>query len=174
MALAVKKNWTIWETLLWAEDYLASYDVPDAKTEAEYLLAYVLDCKRMELHLNHASHLSYHILQEFINFVERRIKREPSQYILGEQEFWGLGFKVARDVLIPRPETELIIEETLKLPISHIPHLVILDLCAGSDCIAISLAKAMPDFKIYAADISEEALAVARENAERHGVADCC
>lgn len=182
MALAAVKNWTIRETLSWAEEYLQANGVPDAKTEAEYLLAHALECKRTELCLNHATTLPYHVLQQFMNFVERRIKREPSQYIIGEQEFWGLAFRVTPDVLIPRPETELLVEEAIKivssknkkaLPLTaHCSSLTILDLCAGSGCIAIALAKEIPACKIYAADISERALAVARENAEGHCVAD--
>ncbi|MDP2683229.1 MAG: peptide chain release factor N(5)-glutamine methyltransferase [Deltaproteobacteria bacterium] len=181
MACAAEKIWTISETLLWAEEYLAGYNVPDAKIETEYLLAHALDCKRTELYLNHENHLSDYVLQEFIGFVERRIKREPSQYIIGEQEFWGLGFKVTRDVLIPRPETEILVEEAIKTVTSeqwpvvsknirnHSP--LILDLCTGSGCIAISLAKEIPGCKVYAIDISERALDVAMENAERHDVA---
>jgi len=113
---------------------------------------------------------------------------EPSQYIIGEQEFWGLAFKVTRDVLIPRPETEILVEEAIKTVSSksevvsgnnniqlttHDSRFTILDLCTGSGCIAVSLAKEIPDCHIYAVDVSEKALYVARENAERHGgVAD--
>ncbi|HLA50387.1 MAG TPA: peptide chain release factor N(5)-glutamine methyltransferase, partial [Thermodesulfovibrionia bacterium] len=125
-----------------------------------------------------------------IDFVERRIKREPSQYILGEQEFWGLPFKVTKDVLIPRPETEVLVEEAVKTVRSqesevrsqntkiHYSELrtpdskLILDLCTGSGCIAISLAKEIPNSRVFAVDISEKALDVARENAERYDVAD--
>src|SRR3972149_5397910 len=185
-----EENLTIKETLSWTTDYLVQYDVPDAKAEAEYLLAHALGCKRVELHVNHASGLSYHALQEFIDFVERRIKREPPQYIIGEQEFYGLTFKVNKDVLIPRPETEILVEEAVKTVRSqesevrsqntkiHYSELLtpdsklILDLCTGSGCIAVSLAKEIPDSQIYVVDISESALDVARENAERHSVVD--
>ncbi|MBI3752431.1 MAG: peptide chain release factor N(5)-glutamine methyltransferase [Deltaproteobacteria bacterium] len=198
MFAIAEQNLTIREAFLWAEDYLAQHDVPDVKIEAEYLLAHALGCKRAELYLNphtkifgvgvnHTSRLSDSNLQIFLDFVERRIKREPSQYIIGEQEFWGLAFRVTPDVLIPRPETELLVEKTIKTVSSksevvsgnnniqlttHDSRFTILDLCTGSGCIAISLAKEIADCRIYAADISEKALAVARENAERHGVAD--
>ena len=192
MFAVAEQNLTIRATLLWAEDYLLRYGVPDANIEAEYLLSHALDCKRAELHLKHASHISYNALQKFIDFVERRIKREPSQYILGEQEFWGLPFKVTKDVLIPRPETEVLVEEVIKTvncerlnvngrkkqtsSISqftvHSSQLTILDLCTGSGCIAISLAKEIPNSRVFAVDISEKALDVARENAERYDVAD--
>ncbi|HLA51183.1 MAG TPA: peptide chain release factor N(5)-glutamine methyltransferase [Thermodesulfobacteriota bacterium] len=187
MASVAEKMWTIREILSWAEDYLAGYEVPDAKIETEYLLAHALDCKRTELYLNHENHLSDYVLQEFIGFVERRIKREPSQYIIGEQEFWGLPFKVNSDVLIPRPETELMVEEARKtvaggqwtvdsknkrnssLTTHHLP--LILDLCTGSGCIGISIAKEIPACHIYAVDVSEKAMDVVMENAERHDVA---
>jgi len=185
MIAIAEKNLTIKEVLSWAEGYLADHDVPDAKIEAEYLLAHALERKRTELYLNYTTPLPHHTLQEFVHLIERRIKREPSQYIIGEQEFWGLGFKVTRDVLIPRPETELIVEEAVKTitecemrnaelnPKSEIRNpKLILDLCAGSGCIAIPLAKEITNSRVYAVDISERALAVAKENAERHGVAD--
>jgi len=190
MFAVAEQNLTIRATLLWAEEYLLRYGVPDANIEAEYLLSHALDCKRAELHLKHASHISYNALQKFIDFVERRIKREPSQYILGEQEFWGLPFKVTKDVLIPRPETEVLVEEAVKTVRSqesevrsqntkiHYSELrtpdskLILDLCTGSGCIAISLAKEIPNSRVFAVDISEKALDVARENAERYDVAD--
>ncbi|MEK7841877.1 MAG: HemK/PrmC family methyltransferase, partial [Deltaproteobacteria bacterium] len=168
MACAAEKIWTIRETLSWAEEYLAGYEVPDAKTEAEYILSHVLNCKRAGLHIDFNRTIDPYELQRFAGFVERRIKREPSQYIIGEQEFWGLPFKVTRDVLIPRPETELLVEETVRI-VRGQP--TILDLCTGSGCIAISLAKEIPGCKVYAIDISERALEVAMENAERHDVA---
>ena len=186
MACAAEKIWTIRETLSWAEEYLAGYEVPDAKTEAEYILSHVLNCKRVGLHIDFNRTIDPYELQRFAGFVERRIKREPSQYIIGEQEFWGLAFKVTRDVLIPRPETEILVEEAVKTVsrksevvsgnnmqlTTHQSRFTILDLCTGSGCIAIILAKEIPDSQIYAVDVSEKALNVARENAERHSVAE--
>ncbi|MBI5048729.1 MAG: peptide chain release factor N(5)-glutamine methyltransferase [Deltaproteobacteria bacterium] len=192
MLAIAEKNWTIKETLAWAEDYLNRYEVPDAKVEAEYLLTHLLGCKRSKLYLNYSDVMACNELQQYIDFIERRIKREPSQYIIGEQGFWGLSFKVNKDVLIPRPETEVLVEEAVNTvnckllnvngrkeqtnSISqctvHGSQFAILDLCTGSGCIAISIAKEIPDCQIYAVDIAERALDVARENAERNGVAD--
>ncbi|MBI3754561.1 MAG: peptide chain release factor N(5)-glutamine methyltransferase [Deltaproteobacteria bacterium] len=183
---------TIREILSWAEDCLTRYEVPDPKAEAEYLLAHALGCKRIELHLHCSGTLAFNEMQRLMDFVGRRIKREPSQYIIGEQEFWGLPFKVNKDVLIPRPETEILVEEAVEAvnckllnvncrkkqtnSISrftvHNSQFTILDLCTGSGCIAIALAKEIPDCKVYVTDISEMALNISRENAERHGVAD--
>ena len=185
------KNLTIKEVLSWAEGYLNGYGVADPKAETEYLLSHLLNCKRSGLYLKHDKSLAIDEFQRFMDWLNRRIAREPSQYIIGEQEFWGLEFKVTRDVLIPRPETEILVEEAVKTVRSqesevrsqntkiHYSELrtpdskLILDLCTGSGCIAVSLAKEIPDCHIYAVDVSEKALYVARENAERHGgVAD--
>ena len=188
MLATAEKNLTIREALSWAEEYLQVQGVPDCKTEAEYLLAYLLNCKRSWLYLNCNQTVDSYDLRRFTDFIERRIKREPSQYILGEQEFWGLTFKVNGDVLIPRPETEILVEWALKTmrageaekrrngeqysPIHRFTDSPILDLCTGSGCIAISLAKEIPNSRVFAVDISEKALDVARENAERYDVAD--
>ena len=182
------KNLTIKEVLSWAEGYLNGYGVADPKAETEYLLSHLLNCKRSGLYLKHDKSLAIDEFQRFMDWLNRRIAREPSQYIIGEQEFRGLAFKVTRDVLIPRPETEILVEEAIKTVSSksevvsgnnniqlttHDSRFTILDLCTGSGCIAVSLAKEIPDCHIYAVDVSEKALYVARENAERHGgVAD--
>ncbi|MEK6540138.1 MAG: peptide chain release factor N(5)-glutamine methyltransferase [Deltaproteobacteria bacterium] len=189
MIAIAEKNLTIKEVLSWAEGYLNGYGVADPKAETEYLLSHLLNCKRSGLYLNHDKSLAIDEFQRFMDWLNRRIAREPSQYIIGEQEFWGLEFKVTRDVLIPRPETEILVEEAVKTVRSqesevrsqntkiHYSELrtpnskLILDLCTGSGCIAISLAKEIPNSKVFAVDISEKALDVARENAERHGVA---
>lgn len=102
--------------------------------------------------------------------VARRAAREPLAYIVGEREFWGLGFEVTPQVLIPRPETELIVEAALDLhPDRHGP-LAAADICTGSGCVAVAMAHERPGWSVLATDISEAALAVARRNAIRHGV----
>jgi release factor glutamine methyltransferase len=107
----------------------------------------------------------------FSQWVERRARHEPSAYILGVREFWGLDFRVSPAVLIPRPETEFIVEESLGL-LSAVAGPRIADIGTGSGNIAISLAHARSDARIVATDVSPDALAIALENAERHGVAD--
>jgi release factor glutamine methyltransferase len=103
--------------------------------------------------------------------VARRAAREPLAYIVGEREFWGLAMEVTPDVLIPRPETELLVEAALDLhPDRHGP-LAVADVCTGSGCVAIALAHERPAWSVVATDISERALAVARRNARRHDVA---
>jgi release factor glutamine methyltransferase len=108
---------------------------------------------------------------QFSEWLARRSSREPSAYIVGVREFWGLDFHVTPSVLIPRPETEFIVEEALTL-LRPFPSPRIADIGTGSGCIAVSLAHELPDSHVVASDISGEALRVARQNAERHGVAD--
>jgi release factor glutamine methyltransferase len=102
--------------------------------------------------------------------VDRRARREPPAYIVGTREFWGLDFEVTPDVLIPRPESELIVEEALAIAAGDPPALVV-DVGTGSGCLAISLAHELPSARVVATDVSAPALVVARRNAERHGVA---
>jgi release factor glutamine methyltransferase len=120
----------------------------------------------------------------YLSMVARRARREPSAYITGQQEFWGLPLEVSTSVLIPRPETELIVQAVLELVALHAHdkpagtssgtghHLDIADACTGSGNLAIALARELPGASIVATDISEDALEVARRNAVRHGVAD--
>ncbi len=110
--------------------------------------------------------------RDFDRAVQRRTGREPLQHIIGNQEFWGLEFKVTPDVLIPRPETEFIIEAALTFAQDRNRQVRIIDLCTGSGCIAVSLAKELSASRLIATDASMRALAVARENARDHGVAD--
>ncbi len=104
---------------------------------------------------------------EFYGLLERRIKNEPIAYIVGEKEFYSRSFSVDRNVLIPRPETELLVEETIKAA-EGIRNLVILDIGTGSGCVAVTIACELGESAIYATDISREALAVARKNSRKH------
>jgi len=171
---------------------LTAHAVPDAQLDAEVLLAYVLGTNRAGLYARlHDPYSSQHA-QAFQHLVQRRARREPLQYITGVQEFWSLPFRVDQRVLIPRPETEVVVETALRLlsqsaignrqsTIEQPPHpgplpqgerrISILDLGTGSGCIAIALATELPRAEIWATDISQDALAVTQENARRHGVA---
>jgi release factor glutamine methyltransferase len=107
----------------------------------------------------------------FGTLLARRLAREPVAYILGEREFWGLPFEVTRDVLIPRPETELIVEEALAAFGGGAPPAAVIDVCTGSGCLAVTLAREFGGADVIATDISAAAIEVARRNAQRHGVA---
>ncbi|MFZ3090452.1 MAG: peptide chain release factor N(5)-glutamine methyltransferase [Nitrospirota bacterium] len=175
---AGEKKLEIYDALRWAEEYLKGLGVPDPLAEAEYLLAHILKCRRVDLFINRNRLLEEEEIECFKKFIKKRSEREPSQYITGEVEFRGIIFKVTKDVLIPRPETEFLVEEAAKIVREQESRVkghgswVIVDICTGSGCIAVSMAKEIPDIKVYATDISEKALFVAKENAKRHGAED--
>lgn len=176
------EDWTPLKLIQWTTGHFEKKNIPNPRLDAELLLAHVLQCPRIDLYTGYEKIVSEKDLATFKALIERRAKREPLQYMIGETEFWGLKIKVTPDVLIPRPETELLVEEALKNVGAGFSRpgrenraptgIQILDIGTGSGCIAIALAKNLPDAKIVATDISREALAIARENAEVHGVAD--
>lgn len=143
--------------------------------EAEVLFTELLKCGRLSLYLNKNLYLDKNNSGLAASVLKRRIAGEPIDYILGKTEFMGLQFKVTADVFVPRPETEVLVEVVLKYAKEYsLPgslgnmlndNLEILDLCAGSGCIAVSLAKVLPGANITAIDISEAALKIARQNA---------
>lgn len=138
--------------------------------EAELLFTELLNCDRASLYLNRGSILNKKKLFSVSSALKRRIKGEPIQYIMGKTEFMGLEFKVTPDVLIPRPETEILVEAAIKITRLIGEEVRILDLGTGSGCIAVSLAKLLPKVKVTATDISPEALKVALENARANNV----
>ncbi len=135
-------------------------------SEDEIILTHILKCRRIDLHLNKPV-LTPEQQQKFDEYVVRRKAGEPLQYILGSCNFFGLEFKVNPDVLVPRPETEILVEEALR----RFKGSSILDVGTGSGNIAVTLAKHIPQARVTAIDISEKALEVARANAVAHGVA---
>ena len=137
--------------------------------DAQILLSYILKIPRWKLIIKENEELPQEIVEKFFNFVEKRANRIPVAYITGEKEFYGLPFKVEKDVLIPRPETEILVEEVLKR-IKNIKNPVGIEVGIGSGCISISLLKNKPDLKMIATDISEKAVKIAKENAKIHKV----
>jgi release factor glutamine methyltransferase len=145
--------------------FFEKHGVDSPRLTIELLLAHVLQKKRMQLYLEFERVLDAATLEKLRPLVRRRADGEPVQYIIGETEFHGLKFAVDRRVLIPRPETELLVETVA----TRNPKSLV-DVGTGSGCIAISLAKLLPTAEIFAVDASAEALAVAQANAGRHGV----
>lgn len=144
----------------------------DAALDAEVLARKVLLCDRAGYVVRLRDEEPIDFADPYRTLVDRRCRREPIAYILGEREFWGRAFAVTPDVLIPRPETELIVEEALELfPEGRRPE-VIVDVGTGSGCLAVVLALEFPESTVIATDISQAALGVARRNAESNGVAD--
>ncbi|MDR3113433.1 MAG: peptide chain release factor N(5)-glutamine methyltransferase [Endomicrobium sp.] len=158
----------VYDILNCAKKNLSERKIDDYKSSAELLLSTVLKIKRSKLALIRERNLTEEEISLFNQYVQRRAKREPAAYILGSCEFMGFEFKVNENVLIPRPETELLVEEALSFSKS-INEPDVLDLCAGSGCIAVSLSK-LGNFKnVCASDISAQALKTAKENAEFNG-----
>jgi release factor glutamine methyltransferase len=142
----------------------------DAAREAELLLTAILKISKAELH-SFPPDIPDAESREIDTLASRRIQGEPLQYIIGHVEFWGLRIHVGKGVLIPRPETELLVEETIKIVEAlHEKPLRILDLCTGSGCIALSLAKSIPGAYVYGIDKSALALSFANRNAEENGI----
>lgn len=162
-------DWTVLKLLEWTHGYFAEHDVPSARLDAELSLSHVLNLKRIDLYLNFDKPVAAPDLAAFKALIKRRAAREPLQYILGTAGFYGRSFIVNRDVLIPRPETEGLVEKVLQWIDAHPQTQRVLDIGTGSGCIAITLALERPQLQITAIDISEAALAVARQNAEALG-----
>ena len=152
-------------------DELARAGVDNARREAELLLGYALGCSSESLLAHLPEPVNPEAAGYFFHLLERRRGRVPLQYLIGEQEFWGLSFRVTPSVLIPRPETEGVVEAAIER-LSALPLRTarLADVGCGSGCIAVALARELPLARVLATDISPAALAVARENAERHGV----
>jgi release factor glutamine methyltransferase len=152
-----------------ARDILAGNGIEDAHLEGELLLRHALSISRTQLYLDLDRELTPQQEQTYWRLLQHRLNGEPTAYITGHREFYGLDFYVDRAVLIPRPESELLVEKALELAQNH--HLpTIADIGTGCGAIAISLALALPQAKIYATDISAAALEVALANCQKHGV----
>lgn len=164
------EQWTVLKVLQWTTEYFSSRDFEQPRADAEVLLAHALRVERIQLYLNYDKPLSAEELARFRGFVRRRAAFEPAQYITGKQEFWSLEFKVTPAVLIPRPETEVLVEKALE--IAGGGPFVVLDLGTGSGAIAVALAHERIAVNVVATDKSWAAIEVARINAARHGVID--
>jgi len=161
--------WTVLKILQWTADYFRGKEIESARLDAELLLSATLDMDRVTLYVNFERPLNADELSRYREKVQRRASREPIQYILGETEFWSLPFNVNPAVLIPRADTEVLVEEALQRMDGCCS---VLDIGTGSGAIAIALAHEMPEIYVTAIDCSEAALEVARGNARRNGVED--
>jgi release factor glutamine methyltransferase len=150
---------------------LAEGGIRNADQEATWLMEFALRATRLQLHLNGQMAVDPRDRERVMAIFARRAKREPLQYILGTQEFCSLEFLVTPAVLIPRPETELLVKEVVQYA-RCLSNPAIADIGTGSGCVAVALAKALPEGVLYATDLSSSALRVALHNARRHGVQD--
>jgi release factor glutamine methyltransferase len=154
-----------------ARELFATHKIEDASLEAELLLRHTIKLDRTQFYTEPDRMLTKQQEETYWQFIERRIKGEPSAYITGHREFFGLDFYVDKNVLIPRPETELLVEQAITHAVNY-PNPLIVDVGTGCGNIAISLAVHLPQAKIYASDISEAALKVASRNCLKHQVGD--
>lgn len=154
------------EALRLGTDFLEQFKVPNAKTDAEWLLSTILECSRLELYIRADIKLSSSQLKIYEKFIQRRANREPLQYIIGTAAFGDLLLKVSPDTLIPRPETEELIELIANEFVEKKPR-NILDLGTGSGAIILALGKIFPNATLTAVDLSSAALEIAKENAQR-------
>ena len=159
---------TLEQLLITSREELNNHYIEDAALEAEILLRYILNLSRSQLFVELDREVSPDESIRYRNTIERRLAGEPTAYIIGHREFFGLDFEVDRRVLIPRPETELLVDQVIR--IAKDDSISIYDVGTGSGAIAVSLAVSLPRATIYASDISPDALEVAHSNCHKHGV----
>jgi release factor glutamine methyltransferase len=170
-AAAGAEEWTVGRLLAWTTDWLAARNAESARLDAEVLLAHVRGCPRIALYTAFGEPVPEAQRTAFREFVKRRGAGEPVAYLVGHREFFSLPFRVTRDVLVPRPETEGLVVRAIDLCKGmDAPRIV--DVGTGSGAIVVALAKHLPRARLAAGDVSAAALEVARGNAARHGVAD--
>ncbi|MFH1213663.1 MAG: peptide chain release factor N(5)-glutamine methyltransferase [Candidatus Neomarinimicrobiota bacterium] len=173
MADSTQQIWRIIDVLKWSKEYLKERQVESPQIEIEWILREVLNLSRLEIYLRHERPLSADELARIKALLLKRAAGQPIQYVLGSAEFMGLTFKVDPAVLIPRPETEILVGKVLeKCKARNWLAPRILDIGTGSGCIAIACAYFLPDCRVVAVDISSSALKIARENAALHSFND--
>lgn len=168
------KSWTIRDLMKFSIDHLQRHGFDEARLNVELLLSHALHCQRIELYTQFDQPLSKDELAGFRALYERRLSHEPVQYIVGTAGFMGMQFQVDRRVLIPRPETEALVEQTM-LMCGRKPEgtpLSMLEVGTGSGNIAVAVAKLVRSIQVTSIDTNREALEVARGNAAAHGVTD--
>lgn len=170
MQKPAESQWTILDLVKWTTGYFKSRQIDSPRLSAELLLAHALGINRIDLYLRFDQPLAAPELADYRQLIKRRVNREPMAYITGRKDFWDLSFSVDQNVLIPRPETEFLVEAALE----RIPReagsrpINILELGTGSGAVIISIAAKRPGHFFYASDADCRALAVARENALRN------
>ncbi len=165
-------EWTIQKLLNWITDHFTEKGIDSPRLSAELLLSHILSLQRIELYTNFDQPVSKPQLDKLHELVKRASQHEPIAHLIGKTEFYSLQIKVSGDCLIPRPETELLAERAIEFLRTRPGPQHVLDLCTGSGCIAIAIAKNFHNAKIIATDISDSALAVAAQNLELHNLTD--
>ena len=165
-------TWTIQKLLNWITEYLAEKSVDSPRLSAELLLSHVAGLKRIELYTQFDRSVAKEQLDRLHNLVKRAGQYEPICYLTGKTEFYSIEMSVSPDCMIPRPETELLVERAVEFLRGRTGRQFVCDLCTGSGCVAVAIAKNFPDADIIATDICDAALNVAAKNVERHRLKD--
>jgi release factor glutamine methyltransferase len=166
-----QQEWTVGALLQWTEQFFTQKGVESPRLDAQVLLAHALGCERIHLYTRFEEPAPDDRRAAFRDLVRRRAEGHPVGYLVGVKEFYRLPFEVTPAVLIPRPATEALVLAALERA-KPLPAPRVLDVGTGSGCIAVSFARHNPGARVVAVDVNPEALAVARRNAERHGVAE--
>jgi len=166
------QTWTIQKLLNWITEHFTQKGIDSPRLSAELLLSHVLAMKRIELYTQFDKSVDKQQLDRLHELVERAGQNEPIAYITGKTEFYSLELKVTRDCLIPRPETELLVERAIEFLRERTGTQFVCDLCTGCGCVAVAIAKNVPHARIIATDIADAALNVAAQNIERHQLKD--
>jgi release factor glutamine methyltransferase len=166
------ESWTLGKLLDWTAKYLAERKVEFPRLDAEVLLAHAAGCKRIDLYgIRYGEEADPEVRKRYKDLIRKRLEGCPVAYLVGRKEFFGLEFEVSSAVLIPRPDSELVVMDCLELA-KGVSSPRIIDIGTGSGNLAVSVAKKLAAAEVIAIDRSGDALAVARRNAEKHGVAD--
>jgi release factor glutamine methyltransferase len=168
---AADGTWTVGKIIDWTTGHLKKHGSESPRLEAEILLAHARGCPRIQLYVQYNELLTDDQRTAMRDLVKRRAQAEPVAYLVGHREFFALDFRVTPDVLIPRPETETLVLQSIAA-VKSIPNARILDMGTGSGCIAVATAVNVPAASVTAVDISSQALDVAKDNASRHAVAE--
>ena len=183
------QNWTIQKLLNWVTEYLTEKGIDSPRLSAELLLSHILRLKRIELYTQFDKAVSKQQLDKLHDLVKRAGQNEPIAYLVGKTEFYSLELNITPDCMIPRPETELLIEHTIeflrtpplrvagrtrpgKQPAVSLSNPLVCDLCTGSGCVAVAIARNCPDVDIIATDICDAALNMAAQNVEKYQLGD--
>jgi len=165
-------DWTILKLLKWTTTYFKSRQIDSPRMTAEILLAHCLKTQRIDLYLDHDRPLSKSELSEFKALIKRRASREPVAHMVGSKEFWSMDFQVSGDTLIPRPDTECLVEAALSLFASNDSTRRVLELGTGTGAVITALASERPHHLFFASDRSRPAVRLALENARQNDLAD--
>lgn len=161
-------TWTIQKLLNWINEYLTNKGIESPRLSAEILLSGVLGLKRIELYTQFDKTVAAEQLDKLRDLVRRAGQQEPVAYLVGKTEFYSMELNITSACMIPRPETELLVERAIEFLRTRHGTQFVCDLCTGSGCIAVAIGKNFPDARIIATDICDEALAIADENIKKH------